>query len=147
MRTILVLAVLTLSAVHASAQDRQADTAAINVLMPALEKAVNDRDLDRMATMFAPDADVMIVDNPLATGLAEMKAGMATQFRTLPATWRIALEVTSVRFIRPDVAIVNTRARFNEGPVKDDRGTLVLVRQDGRWLITAQRVVLAQRAQ
>ena len=62
------------------------------------------------------------------------------------STRRLSLSGASIRFLGSDVAVLNTRAHFNEGPVKEDRGTWVAVRQpSGAWLISALRVMPAAR--
>ena len=66
-------------------------------------------------------------------------------FAATPASTRITLSVTSIRQLSQDVAIAETFAKFNEGAVRENRGTSVLVRQGGRWLVTALRVYPAQR--
>ena len=53
--------------------------------------------------------------------------------------------MTSIRPLTPESAIVDTVARFNEGAVRDNRGTSVFVRRDGKWLVSALRVFPAQR--
>jgi hypothetical protein len=57
---------------------------------------------------------------------------------------RFTLEVSSVRFVRPDVALVETRAGFSEGEMHSNRGTALLERRDGKWLWTALRVYPAE---
>ena len=70
---------------------------------------------------------------------------MRDQFATNPKGLQIAITVTDVRFLTPDVAVASTRAHFNLPEVKDDRGTFVFVRRDGKWLLGSLRVQAAPK--
>lgn len=142
MRTVIVVAALTL-AIPAFAQSRATDETAIRARVTAFEAAINKRDIAAVAALYAPDADLIVVDGPVATGRAAIQAATQRDWGTGSGTRRISLSVTGVRFLGSDVAIVSTRALFNEGPVKEDRGTWIAVRQAGNWLIAALRVLPA----
>jgi uncharacterized protein (TIGR02246 family) len=143
MRTVIVVATLTLAA-PAFAQSRATDETAIRTRVTAFETAINKRDIAAVAALYAPDADLIVIDGPLATGRAAIQSATQRDWGTGSGTRRISLS-TGIRFLGSDVAIVSTRAQFNEGPVKEDRGTWIAVRQAGNWLIAALRVLPAAR--
>ncbi len=146
MRTFLVVAVLALGAAPVFSQSRVADETALRTRVAAFEAAINKRDMAGVAALYAPDADLIVIDGPLVTGRAAIQTTTQRDWGTGAATRRISLTVTGIRFLGSDVAIVNTRAQFNEGPVKEDRGTWVAARQPGGdWLISALRVMPAAR--
>jgi uncharacterized protein (TIGR02246 family) len=73
-------------------------------------------------------------------GRAAIRDAAQEQLATWPATRQFTLVVTGVRMLTPNVAIVETTATFSEGSPQSNRGTLVMVRQRGKWLIAALRV-------
>ena len=145
MRMILAAAVLTLCAAPVSAQARAADETALRARVTAFEVAINKRDMAGLAALYAPDADLIVIDGPTVSGRAAIQAAAQRDWGIGPATRRISLTVTNIRFVGPDVAVINTRAVFNEGPVREDRGTWIAVRQAGSWLIAALRVLPAAK--
>lgn len=122
------------------------DEAPIRALISASEAAWNKRDVAGVVAGYTPDADVVMFDSPRAVGHDAIRRALEAQFATTPSSVRISFEATSIRLLSPDVALVEVRARLNEGAVPEDRGTWVLVRQRGRWLCAALRVYPAQRA-
>lgn len=141
MLLIFLVAALVLVAGPASPQNQAADEAAIRDRVAAMETALNAGDYAGVAALYAPDGDVMIVDGPIVSGRAAIQADAEADWGAAPER-RIALTVTSLRFLGPDVAIVNTRAELNEG-AWEDRGTWVMVRRGGEWLLAALRVLPA----
>ena len=145
-RLILVLTVLALLVTPALPQNKTADESALRARVGAFEAALNKRDLAAVAALFAPDADTIVNDAPLATGREAIRAALQRDWGSAPTVRRITLTVTSIRFVGSDVALVNTRAQFSEGTVKEDRGTWILAKQPGgTWLITAMRVMPKSR--
>lgn len=145
MRMILAVAALTLGAVPVASQTRAVDETALRARVVAFEAAINTRDMAGLAALYASDADLIVIDGPLVAGRASIQAATERDWGTGSATRRITLTVTGIRFIGSDIAVINTRARFNEGPVREDRGTWIAVRQAGNWLIAALRVLPAAR--
>ena len=117
MRTMLVTLSL-LSAVPLLAQGRAADEAALRGVVTAFEAAVNKRDMAAVAALYTTDADAVVGDAPVANGRTAIQAGLHRDWGSSPASRRIHLTVVDIRFLGPDVALVNTRAQFTEGAVK-----------------------------
>jgi uncharacterized protein (TIGR02246 family) len=130
-----------------SAQDRAADEAAIRAHAVAVERAINDRDAAALVALFTPDGDEISGDGPRLVGREAMRQAQEARQAERSPTMRFTLEVTGIRFLGPDTAIVETVARFSEGPIRANRGTWVSVRQSGKWLIAALRVYPAERSQ
>lgn len=146
MGALLVLTILALTATPMLPQGRTSDETALRAKVAAFEAAINKRDMSGVAALYATDADVIVSDGPLATGRAAIQAATQRDWGSAPAARRISLTVTGIRFVGSGVAIVNTRAQFSEGTLKEDRGTWVMVRQPGGdWLITALRVMPVAR--
>jgi len=144
---ILALAVMS-SAAPLAAQDRAADEAAIRAQTVAVENALNNLDgAAALVALFTPDGDEIIGDGPRLVGREAIRQAQEAGQAQRPPTMRITLEVTGIRFLGQDIAIVETSARFNEGPIRANRGTRVMVRQGSKWLIAALRVYPAERPQ
>lgn len=143
MRLLVVVAALALAS-PALAQSRAVDEAALRGRVVAFEAAFNARDGAALGALYADDADLIIVDGAQVVGRAAIEAAARRDWAAASATRRISLTVTGIRFLSPDIAIVSTRAQFNEGP-SEDRGTWIAVRGSGRWLIGALRVMPAAR--
>ncbi len=91
------------------------------------------------------DGDFVFFDGPRVVGREAIRKWTTDDLATMPSTKRITLTVTGIRFLADDIAIAETSARFNEGEARENRGTSVFVRQNGRWLVAALRVYPAQR--
>ena len=147
MRKLVVALAVVCGATTLSAQGRTADEAAIRAHAVKIESALNKRDAAALGELFTPDADEINSDGPLVAGREAMRRVDGAELAKWSPTMRFSLTVTGIRFLGQDVAIVETAARFNEGPVRANRGTWVCVRQGGKWLIAALRVYPAQRTQ
>ena len=128
----------------ATGQDQSADEAAIRSLWMGVESALNDSDPAAMASFFLPDGDLIRYDGPRVVGREAIQAALEPRFAERSSTWRIAIRIENLRFIRPDVAVVDTIATFNEGEVRSNRGTTLLVREQDGWRIAMHRVFAAQ---
>ncbi|SRR6266487_142454 len=144
LETLIVVAMTSLGMPEASVGN-SADEAGVRANVAAFEAAWNKRDVAGVLATYAPDADFVFFDGPLIAGRDALRTSLETSMSTASPTMRITLTVTNVRFPGRDVAIADTIARFNEGDVRENRGTSVLVRQDGRWLVVALRVFPARR--
>jgi uncharacterized protein (TIGR02246 family) len=145
MRTIVVSLCLLLStSAPTSAQGRAKDEAAIRAQVAAYEAAVNGRDRHALAALFTPEADFIFFDSPKVVGRDSIVALTSKALAEWPSTRRFTLDVSSVRFLRPDVAVVETEAGFSEGEMRSNRGTALLERRGDKWLWTALRVYPAE---
>ena len=140
-----VAAVLVCSAVAGAAHGAPPDEEAIRSSVAAYETAWNRRDVAGVLATYTPDADVVAFDGPRSAGREAIRARLREDLAATPTTMRISLTVTSIRPLTPESAIVDTVARFNEGAVRENRGTSVFVRREGQWLVSALRVFPAQR--
>jgi uncharacterized protein (TIGR02246 family) len=146
MRIAIGVLAIAVSTAPVSGQARPADEVAVRARVTALETAINQRDAAGYAALFAPDGDSIVLDAAPLQGRAAIQASVAQAWATTPNR-RASITPTAVRFITADVAVVNTLARFTvNGTTTEDRGTWILHRQDGVWLIAALRVLPALRS-
>jgi uncharacterized protein (TIGR02246 family) len=131
----------------ALAQTRPPDEAGIRKSVAAYETAVNQRDGRAIARVFSRDADAVYFDSPRFVGRDSLANAQIETISKWPSTRRFSLTVTHIRFFGSDLALVETLARFSEGEMTSNRGTIVMARHDGKWLWEALRVYPAQRAE
>jgi uncharacterized protein (TIGR02246 family) len=144
MRWTLPLISVVLVARPAWAQGHSGDEASIRANVAAYEAAINKRDGAAVSALFAPDGDYIFFDGPRVVGRDAIKQSNEHGISSWPSTMHFTLEVTDIRFLRPDLAIVETLAHFSEGDMRSNRGTAVVIRRNGKWLIAALRVFPAQ---
>ncbi len=141
--TLLALCLLLPATAPALAQTYTRDEAAIRKSVAAFEAAVNQRDARAVAGLFSPTGDYVFFDSPLIVGRDSI-AKASESISRWPSTRRFSLEVTSIRFLGSDLALVETLARFTEGEMTSNRGTALMTRRDGKWFWEALRVYPAQ---
>lgn len=118
------------------------DKAAIEEIVKSVERAWNAGDSKGFAAPFAEDADYVIINGMHAKGRAAIDEGHRRIFDTIYKGSNNTMTVESVRFIRPDVALVHARAhlKFHDGKnVREGKGrsTWVMTQDDGKWSIAA----------
>jgi uncharacterized protein (TIGR02246 family) len=124
------------------------DTDEIRQVIADVERGFNTNDAALMNKHVAADATLVSAMGVRLAGIDEVmaasEAGLAGPLRDQYARY----EVRDVRFVRPDVALVYKEAyAVTEGgePVDLDHtmcALYVLVKQDGRWQITARQNTL-----
>ena len=124
-------------------QERPADERAIRETVEAIPTALNARDWEAAAAPFAEDGDVLVPGSPLASGRAAISAFWEQGWSDVPDR-RIAVTIQAIRFLGPDVAIVELTAEFSVGEPTRDRATYVIVRTGDAWQVAALRVMLAE---
>ncbi len=143
MRFALAALLLTAATNDTSAQAPTSQEAAIRAQYAAVGAAINKRDAGAVASFFTVDGDEIFFDQARHTGRDVIRANAQQAYAGWTTTQRFTLTVTSIRMLGPDVALVESLATFSEGEIKSNRGTAVMVRQNGRWLIAALRVYAA----
>jgi uncharacterized protein (TIGR02246 family) len=126
------------------------DETAIRRLIEQIQDGWNTYDAKAAAAPFATDADFVVVTGLHLKGRDEIENGFA--FRLAQPDYKESkntITVRSIRFIRPDVAVVHTTfdIEYSERrEVKRDRAieTAVITKERGRWSIVAfQNTVIA----
>ena len=145
MRTILGVLTIMCTSAPLAGQDSAADQAAIRAQIASYAAAVNARDVAGVAAVYTPEGDMILGDGPRVSGREAIRRAVAADFGAMPTAQRITLTVVAVRFPTPDGAVAEVAGEFSEGPVRRDRGTNIFLKRDGKWLLTALRVLPAQR--
>jgi uncharacterized protein (TIGR02246 family) len=98
-------------------------------------EAYNERKLDDLLDLFAPDADLLPLDAEPLSGRDALRDLFTAGFGARPKA-KISLSVESLRFVTPDVAFEDgTTTSFADGETATSRSrySLVHVKRDGRW--------------
>ena len=143
MRVLMLFLAIGLSAPScaAFAQQRASDENAIRSQVKALEGALNTRDAIGGAGLFAEDGDQIVLSSSLYRGRSTIERAYREKRLAIPEGKHILITVQSVRFISPDVALVDVEGQLVETPsTSKDRAFYVMVRRGGSWHIAALRV-------
>ena len=119
-----------------------AEEAAISAILQGLESAWNRYDSAGWAALFAEDATFIHIFGGQLDGRAAIEAAHRVIFDTIYKGSRASFTLRSIRFLRPDVAVVfaGAQVKFHEGNetrTLDTRPTLIVVRGEGAWRIVA----------
>lgn len=142
--TIVVACVLS-SGLSASAQtptSASTDETAIRQVVQQVQDGWNAHDGKAFSSPFTTDADYVIVNGMRAKGRAEIEKGHAAIFSTIYKDSHNVATVQSVRFLRPDVAVVHVEWNLEfrmAGEAKKGHAmnTMVMTKEDGKWSIAA----------
>lgn len=123
-----------------------ADSAALRGHIDAYKTAWNSHDASALSAFFNDRADLVMGNQPEAVGRQAIETWWRDYFSNQEPERRLTLDVQSVRFVAPDVAVVNvtttTGGRDQNGRAllsRRFRGAWVVHRQRGEWLISAMR--------
>src|SRR5215475_4006044 len=112
-----------------------------------LQDAWNKKDGKRLSDLWPTDGDYVSSTGRTATGRAEVEKAFAAQWAGLYKGTKLTHTLTSVRFLRKDVAIAD--GAFEISGMKDAAGkllptrsglsTLIVVKKGDRWYVAALR--------
>jgi len=114
--------------------------------------AWNMHDPAVLAENFTADADMIMGNGPILDGRAEIEGWWREYFEVQEPDRTLTIEILETRAITSDVALLNvqttTGGRTAQGAElrpRYARGTWVLVRQEGDWLVSAMRGMPTQQ--
>ncbi len=117
--------------------DQAADKAAIEKAAASYTAAFNAHDAKALAAHWSPEA---VYINPLTGSQVEGRPAIAKEFAAILAELKdtkLAVDVESIRFISPSVAVENGVAKLisANGQPEESSYTAIHVRRDGKWLL------------
>ncbi|MBA3240464.1 MAG: SgcJ/EcaC family oxidoreductase [Acidobacteria bacterium] len=121
-------------------QNSRADETAIQQVVQRVQDGWNAHDGKAFAAPFATDADYVIVNGMRVKGREGIEKGHAAIFSTIYKDSHNVGTVKSIRFLRPDVAIVHiewnleVRAGGEKGRAMN---SMVMTKDSGKWSIAA----------
>jgi uncharacterized protein (TIGR02246 family) len=137
----LMLVSVQASNVYAS-QNSNKDEDAIRQVVQQVQDGWNAHDGKAFAAPFATDADYVVVNGMRVTGREEIEKGHTGIFTTIYKDSHNVATVKSVRFLRPDVAVVHVEWNLEfraGGETKKGHAmnTMVMTKENGKWSIAA----------
>jgi uncharacterized protein (TIGR02246 family) len=135
-RIIFILTLIAPPALAAQAPGSEADEAAVTSLIQRYVDARDARDPSAVGALFTDDADQYTTTGAWRRGRAEVVVGTAESTKQNPGDRGI--DVASVRFITPDVAIADGHYNIAGSDVRRWT-TIVLKRETVGWRIAAIR--------
>jgi uncharacterized protein (TIGR02246 family) len=119
-----------------------ADEQVINGILQHLETAWNRYDSVGFAAVFSEDANFIHIFGGQLDGRSAIEAAHQNIFETIYRGSHVSFVLRSIRFLRPDVAVVFARAhvKFKEGNEAreiETRPTFVVLKEQDRWQIVA----------
>jgi uncharacterized protein (TIGR02246 family) len=140
------LMVFLLMSVQVSAtqtpQNSGKDEEAIRQIVRQLQDGWNAHDGKAFAAPFAADADYVIVNGMRITGREAIEQGHTNIFTTIYKDSHNVATVKSIRFLRPDIALVHVEwnLEFRVGAETQKAramNSIVLMKEGGKWSIVA----------
>ena len=127
-----------------------ADEQVIQGILQQIETAWNRYDSVSFAAAFAEDADFIHIFGGQLDGRAAIEAAHRHIFETIYRGSRASFVLRSIRFLRPDVAVVfaRTHVKFKEGNESreiETRPTLIVVKEQDKWqIVTLQNTKISE---
>ena len=127
------------------------DRNAITAIVSGMEAAWNSADGQKFGAPFAADADFVTIRAEHLRGREAISSGHAAIFRTIYAGSVNQFTIESLRFLRPDVALVHVDAvlKAPAGPLagrSTAKFSAVLTREVGGWQIVSFHNTLSPAA-
>lgn len=118
------------------------DETAVRQIVQEVQDGWNAHDGKAFAARFAADADYVIVNGTKIKGKEVIEKGHAQIFSTIYKESHNVATIQSVRFLRPDVAVVHVEwnLEFTMGGEKKKAramNTMVMTKEAGKWSIAA----------
>lgn len=139
-----VMALMLLGTQEVNAQaalaNLSADEAALRLVVQRVQDGWNAHDGKAFAAAFTSDADYVVVNGTRAKGREDIERGHTAIFTTFYKDSRNVATVKSIRFLRPDVAVVhvewNLEFKVNGETRKGHAmNTMVMTKEGGKWSI------------
>lgn len=141
----LVLGLAVVVALPLFAQQSE-DEKAIEANVNRWVEAWNEGDIQALNELYTSDADFVSPTGVTVKGRDEVVSGFSESHSTIYKGTQLSVEVTNIRFLKPNLAVTENAWQFKnlpetEGDDPPTRGTTtaVVVKQDGKWQIAAHR--------
>jgi len=125
-----------------TSQNSSTDEAAIRQVVQQVQDGWNAHDGKAFAAPFAPDADYVVVNGMNLKGRGGIEKGHTAIFTTIYKDSHNVATVKSIRFLRPDVAVVHIEWNLEFRAGGETRkghamNTMVMTKEGGKWSIAA----------
>ncbi len=126
------------------------DERAIQAILQQLETAWNAYDSATFAAVFAEDANFIHIFGGQLDGRTAIEAAHRLIFNTIYRGSSARFILRSIRFVRPDVAVVFAQQQVKSNPSNETyeletRPTLILAREQAKWqIVTFQNTRISE---
>jgi uncharacterized protein (TIGR02246 family) len=142
---VVIAAFLSVGAAADNAQTQQGsdkDEAAVRQVVQQVQDGWNAHDGKAFAAPFAADADYVVVNGMSLKGREAIEQGHTAIFASIYKESHNVGTVKSVRFLRPDVAVVHVEWNLEFRAGGETRkghamNTMVMTKEGGKWSIAA----------
>lgn len=122
----------------------RADEHAIRELLDRQVKGWNSGDPEAYASVFTPDADYVTFLGSHYKGREAIATSYAPLFKKLLKGSRLGTEITQLRFLTPDVVLIQANAAVTKGarrrnPRNTKVNTSIALRTDDGWQLAASQ--------
>jgi uncharacterized protein (TIGR02246 family) len=116
------------------------EEAAIRKQIQVFSDAYNKGDLDALMALWTPDAEIVREDGKVTSGRAAIRDMLGEGIKALKGH-KQHIEVRTIRFVRPEVAMEEGTAvmRAPDGSMQSGPYLAVWVKQGGKWLLSSVR--------
>lgn len=149
---IIALGILATALPEVVAAQAEGDSATLREHVKNYQSAMSTHDSTVVAAFFAEDADLVPGNLPALHGRAAIEVWWRLYFERTEAERRGTFDVASMRFLTPEIALVNlaitsggTGVRGEALQERKTRGTWLLRRHDKQWLIEAARILPTEK--
>jgi uncharacterized protein (TIGR02246 family) len=126
------------------------DEKAIQTILQQLEAAWNAYDSVSFAAPFAEDASFIHIFGGQLDGRTDIETSHRVIFNTIYKGSHASFKLRSIRFVRPDVAVVFAKAQVKFEDEKDPRAietrpTLIVAKEQTKWqIVTFQNTKISE---
>lgn len=141
MLSFLVLAFVTMPLLAADAPSNPEQT--IKDRSKDFDAAWNRHDAQAVAAYYTTNGDIVTASGDALSGRDAIQQGLSDAFNGDLKNSTLTSTVSSVRLIKPDVAIVDSEVELKpaDGDSRKMHTISVLVNQDGKWLTETTRAI------
>jgi uncharacterized protein (TIGR02246 family) len=142
---LLATLLLGIPALSGQGQAPANDEQAVRKAAAAFREALGKGDLDGVMAFWAPDADLIDEDGKATRGHDALRARFKTTLSTLKGS-KIGGKIYSVKFLRPEVALVDGsfESTSADGEREANRYVVVWAKSGDKWLISSARDLPAE---
>ena len=126
------------------------EEAAVRLRIQEFQEAFNKHDAKALAAFFTKEGDLIGPTGVVATGSANIGKLITSEMEDIAHNAKTTLTVQRIRFLKPDICIVNMLADFTGGVAADGRSippikalaTIVAFKTGNAWMWEAGRLML-----
>ena len=139
----LLLLALAVPAVHAQSAPKEADSAAIKMLLSKFTAGFNSHDAAAMGALFADNADFTNLRGASLHGREKIQANFVTLFKTLLKDAKRTDSPRDIRLLTPTLAAIDSDATIDgslapdgkPNPLRKGLMSWIVAKQGGAWHI------------